>query len=285
VDGEYRENTQSIRNFISESYFGKEAEVIAIQLNSLQKERSGVGGVNALGEKITDGTLVNPYVDVIVRFPDDTVAMTTSYLSLILSDSDLTRPLKLLAEKNERATLINSQLDSIVGKTVYAVAYSRLFLPTASLESLMENSHYSEQQTLDFPRLQPLTITKAAYNDDKDVIILKLRDTTGKEYLCLSNFDARRDDKVTFFQRVVESYPASLRSLIPTDMTPREIEAVRKGSIFNGMSKDAMYRAIGFPEKENNWGRGGKQFIYFNGKLFVYLDATDHVKDWQSIAR
>ena len=282
-DGEYRQS-RDLMNYISDSYQGKEAAVIAVQLNRLEKERSEVGGTNALGEKITDDALVNPYVDVVVRFTDGTIAMTTSYLSLIFSDSDLTRPFKLLSEKNARATVINAQLSSIVGKTVYAVAYSRLFLPTASLESLMEISRYSAQQMLEFPRLQPLIISKAAYNEEKDVIIIKLRDESSKEYLCLSNFDSH-DDKISFFERVAQSYPASLRTLIPTDLTPREIEAIRKGSIFNGMSKRAVYYTIGFPEKENDWGRGGKQFVYFNGKIFVYIDGTDHVRDWQSVER
>ena len=282
-DGEYR-HSRDLMNYISDSYQGKEAAVIAVQLNRLEKERNEIGGTNALGERITADTLVNPYVDGVVRFSDGTAAMTTSYLSLIFSDSDLTRPFKLLSEKNERSTVINAQLSSIIGKTVYAAAYSRLFLPTASLESLMQTSRYSAQQTIDFPRLQPLIISKAAYNQEKDVIVLKLRDEGSKEYLCLSNFDSG-DDNVSFFQRVVQSYPASLHASIPTNLTSREIEAIRKGSIFKGMSKQAVYYTIGFPEKENDWGRGGKQFIYFNGKVFVYIDATDHVGDWQSIER
>jgi hypothetical protein len=47
-NGEYRD-TRDLMNYISDSYQGKEAEVIAIQLDSIEKERSGVGGVNALG--------------------------------------------------------------------------------------------------------------------------------------------------------------------------------------------------------------------------------------------
>jgi hypothetical protein len=50
-------------------------------------------------------------------------------------------------------------------------------------------------------------------------------------------------------------------------------------------AKDAVYYTIGFPEKENDWGRGGKQFIYFNNTLFVYIDGTEHVADWQSLER
>lgn len=282
--GEYRENRESIMNYLSDTYQAKGAQVVAIQLNSIERERSGAGGVNALGEQTSEDALVNPYVDVVIRFPDGMLAMTTTYVSIIFSDSDLVRPFKLLSEKRDRGNLINSQLASIVGKTVYAVGYSHLFMPTASLEALMESARYSQQQAFDFPRLQPLTIAKAAYNDEKDVIILKLKDANGKEYLCLSNFDSR-DDKATFLTRVVQSFPASLHASMPSDLTPREIEAIRKGSIFRGMSKDAVYYTIGFPEKDNDWGRGGKQFIYFHGTMYVYIDATEHVTDWQSIKR
>jgi hypothetical protein len=52
--------------------------------------------------------------------------------------------------------------------------------------------------------------------------------------------------------------------------------------VFRGMSKDALDYAIGFCEKENDWGRGGKQRIYFGGKLIVYLDNSGKVEDWQS---
>jgi hypothetical protein len=53
--------------------------------------------------------------------------------------------------------------------------------------------------------------------------------------------------------------------------------------LFRGMSKDALDYAIGFKESENDWGRGGKQRIYFGGKLNVYLDNSGKVEDWQSL--
>jgi hypothetical protein len=56
-------------------------------------------------------------------------------------------------------------------------------------------SRYSPQQTLEFPRLQPLTILVAKYNDEKDVIILKLKDESGREYLTISQFDSRKDEQ------------------------------------------------------------------------------------------
>jgi len=39
---------------------------------------------------------------------------------------------------------------------------------------------------------------------------------------------------------------------------------------------------LGFPAKENDWGRGGKQRIYLD-RLFVYFGHGEKVEDWQSI--
>jgi hypothetical protein len=39
---------------------------------------------------------------------------------------------------------------------------------------------------------------------------------------------------------------------------------------------------MGFPDKENDWGTGGKQLIY--GKSFlVYVNRQETVVDWQSL--
>jgi hypothetical protein len=291
-NGEYKTFTTGNYNKLPDSYLGKEAEVVTVQLNSLEKKRSGAGGVNALGETISADSLVNPYCDVIVRFSDGLMAIHTSYLSLIFSDFVSTRPFRLLSEKNERAKLISSQLPSIVGKTVYAVAFSKLFLPTATLESLMEQSRYNSQRTFDFPRLQPLTIVSAKYIEDKDVIVLKLKDSSGKEYLTLSKFDLKSipsefdlgGDKGRFFGKVVSSSPPALR-ISTSGLSEREIIAIRQGNIIAGMSLTALYSTIGFPEKENDWGKGGKQLIYSDGKLYIYLDANNRVRDWQSLSR
>ena len=42
--------------------------------------------------------------------------------------------------------------------------------------------------------------------------------------------------------------------------------------------------ALGFPTKENDWGRGGKQLIY-SDTFFVYVNNDDKVEDWQSLTR
>jgi hypothetical protein len=50
------------------------------------------------------------------------------------------------------------------------------------------------------------------------------------------------------------------------------------------MRRRTLYYVVGFPDKENNWGRGGKQLMYGNRLLF-YLDENERVVDWQSVDR
>ncbi len=52
-NGEYKRFTTGNYNNLPDSYLGKEAEVVTVQLTSLEKERRGVGSVNALGEIIS----------------------------------------------------------------------------------------------------------------------------------------------------------------------------------------------------------------------------------------
>jgi hypothetical protein len=49
------------------------------------------------------------------------------------------------------------------------------------------------------------------------------------------------------------------------------------------MSLDALHYTIGFPDKENDWGRGGHQLIY-GKKITVYV-RDKRVVDWQSLSR
>ncbi len=48
------------------------------------------------------------------------------------------------------------------------------------------------------------------------------------------------------------------------------------------MSSDVLDYTLGFKNSESDWGRGGKQQIYYGSKLVVYLDNSGHVVDRQS---
>jgi hypothetical protein len=265
--------------YLPDTYQGKEAEVVAVQLDSLEKK--GAGRVNALGETVSDAGLVNPYTDLVVKFPDGTIALTTQYLSAFFDES--LAPFRLSSARTSRVELINSKLPSILGRTVYPVAISQLYLPTASLETMLDIAAMG-QRALHFKLLEPMNIVAAKYNEQKDVIILKLREKIGTEYLTVSTFNQSEHKDKDFFETVVDSSPASLLSSFRT-LAPREVAAIRAGKIITGMYVLAVYCAMGMPDHENQWSRGGRQLVYFGGKFYVYLDSNDRVVSWQDLDR
>jgi hypothetical protein len=52
-------------------------------------------------------------------------------------------------------------------------------------------------------------------------------------------------------------------------LNDHEIEAIRKGSVFVGMSEPALYMTVGFPEKTNDSIVGSTQLIYRT--MYIYL--------------
>lgn len=267
--------------YISESYLGQEAEVVAVLRDSLKSKPATTNQVNAFGEKSNDDALIDPYCTVIARMADGKLVYSSTYVSMIFSKKEPVGSFKLLSTLNEQSAIITNQLPAIVGKTVYAVRNSRLYRSDASLESMLsEPESYNQDRAVAFPKLQPLTIAAAKYVAGKDAILIKLKDATGTEYLVLCRYKAA-DPKNSFLTNVVTPYPATLFVAIPT-LSPKELQAIRGGSIVVGMSEKALHYSIGFPDKENEWSRGQRQLIYADGKRFVYLDANDRVVDWQS---
>jgi hypothetical protein len=50
------------------------------------------------------------------------------------------------------------------------------------------------------------------------------------------------------------------------------------------MDRGALECALGFPKKENDWGKNGLQLIY-SDTFIVYLNHDGKLEDWQSLGR
>lgn len=181
-------------------------------------------------------------------------------------------------------TTIAAQLPSLIGKTVYAAAFSILYLPSTSLDELLHDNRSQRILPTEIPIAQPLTITIAKYDKEKDVVVLKLETSSGVEYLALSRFLTMPDKQTTFLEQIALDVRLVTMPTMQA-ISPRKMKGVRKGAIFVGMSKFALEIAIGFPEHENDWGRGGKQLVYSNGEFLVYLNANNRVVNWQEFNR
>ncbi len=274
-DGTFAE-AEGIYNHLPIGYKGQTGMVVAIQLAPSFLQRTRVGGTNAFGETVGEGDIADPYMEIIVKFRNGVIGIVRGF------------PITLVPEKMELASSresvkeqIESQLPSVFGRKLYAVGFSRLYKPTATVE---ERSGLQEilarLSVLDVPLLEPLNITKAKYLSDVGAVVLKVSLPNGSEAIVYSpsRYMDFGDTKRDFLSQI----SGSLLSSIPDKLTPREIKAIKERSLFRGMSADAVDYAIGFKDSENDWGKGGKQRIYLNGKLVVYVDNTNRVEDWQS---
>lgn len=277
----HKDSTDRYQAFVSDhlpsTYRGKSATVIAVQLNELKRRELRP---NAFGEIIAEDDIVNPYFDIVVQFDDGTLAMHTSYpLSAGIGDN-----LELESAANTLGNQMSAELPCLVGKTVYAVGYSKLYQPDTSLEELVgvaSNGVLKQLWPSDVPLLEPLTVLAAKYIESTGVVF-KLKLPNGKEALSFTNQSYYLDTGDNDSRPLIERVTGTLLSQIPAGLTQKEVDAIKHGTIFKGMSKNAVDDLLGFPDKENDLGRGGKQLIYLD-RLFVYLDRDEKVEDWQSI--
>lgn len=274
-DGSYEE-IHEIHSNLPISYRGQTAHVISIQIAHSILESNHAGGTNAFGESVGEGEIENPYMEIVLKFKDGKLAITRGYTNTLVPE------LMDLASKRESAQAkLDSLLPTIIGQPLYAVAFSKLYKPTASVDDMMGTSEIlARLSTTEVPLLQPFPITKAKYLPDVNAVVMKLKLPGGSDAIVLTQLrDIDFDDSGNSF---LSKISGSLLPSMPKNLKPREIDAIKGMKLFRGMSKDAVQYAIGFAEKENDWGRAGTQLVYFDGKLLVYLDASDRVEDWQS---
>lgn len=267
-DGRY---TVNLLKHLPLTYKGKPARVIVVQMNALQAERGS--GVNAMGEKISEDDIPNPYVDIIVQFEDGTTAILTTY------PNHLAENLPLAAAAAVASADIEKNLASIVGQKVYAVGFSHLYPASASLADISGPRERSSRMNI--PQalyLEPLTIEKARYIPEDNAVVLKLILPDGSAALAYTPSQyLKMAPKISFLQRAA----GTLLGAVPS-LTPKELQCIRTSTIFTGMSGEAVDYMLGFPEKTNDYGIGGKQLVYNSGKLIVYLDRSNNVENWQT---
>src|SRR5208337_1014143 len=131
--------------------------VVAVQLAKSQFTPARVGDTNAFGESVGEDSIDNPYMEVVVRFKDGTLAMITGYTITLVPEN-----MELASKRQTVKDKLESMLPAVIGKKLYAVAYSTLYKPTATIEQMSgSEENFARLSITDVPLLQPLTITKA----------------------------------------------------------------------------------------------------------------------------
>lgn len=272
-DGTYTE-ADDIDNHLSVAYKGQVGTVIAIHpAPSFSSGNAAPGGTNALGEKVTEGEITDPYLDVVVRFSDGTLAIIRGYPITLIPGN-----LELASSRSSLSQEVEAKLQSMVGRNLYAVGYSKLYKPTATLDEISgTDSILAQLSVSEVPLLQPLKVIKAKYLADVNAVVIEVTLPSGAQALAYTALQYSTPD-----EDLMSRICGTLLPSMPSRLTPKEISAIKSRSIFRGMSSDALDYTLGFKDSENDWGRGGTQRIYYGGKLVVYLDNSNHVVDWQS---
>jgi hypothetical protein len=250
-------------------YASQEPTVIAIQRAKTFEEARPAR--NALGEAADQDSIENPYVDVIVRFDDGKLAKITSYVSLLEAGENF----QLVSVRDAHAAYLQGALAGVIGRSLYAVAGSVVFPIEATIQDLTALGFPKTQPLDDVPYLEPLRIAEALYNGSVDRVVLKLQLPDGRFGLAATPCDETRGPDV------LSRISGGFHTGIPVGLTPEEVKAIQTHKIFRGMTRRAVTFSWGVPDKENDWGRGGKQLVY--GEQFVYFDSYGVVTDWQSL--
>ena len=249
-------------------------ESIEIAESFFKKRKRGTS-TDVFGDTIRDDDVSDPYFEIVVKLHNGILLISTGYFNTIMGHK-----LELVSKVDMVKNEISKNIDSLIGKTIFPVAYSIIFPPDADLKDITDSLQRDFNKMRDVPNLTPLKIIKAKYLENENGLLLKVEFLGDRNGIIFSEFPSdKSSQKWSFLTKATSGF----RTEIPKKLTTKEVEAIRGGSIFRGMSLDALHYSFGFPKKENNWGRGGKQLIY-GERMFVYIE-SDKVVDWQLLSK
>ena len=92
--------TRGFSNHLPIKYRGQSATVVAVQLAESFFQKTQIGATNAFGESTTDNELVDPYLEVVVRFGDGKLAIVRGFPNtLVPSEMELATARKTLRDE------------------------------------------------------------------------------------------------------------------------------------------------------------------------------------------
>jgi hypothetical protein len=150
-------------------------------------------------------------------------------------------------EQLKAAERARGVLQQVIGQKVYAVAYSNLYKVGTPADIMARGTTFDfkgeEVRITEFPRLVPLQIVLAEMTSEAGGgVILKISMPNGQEAISFMDTEGLGGGQVmsngTKLLKAIGSYGVFLTAI--PKLTPREIAAVRKESIFRGMSRRAL---------------------------------------------
>jgi hypothetical protein len=153
----------------------------------------------------------------------------------------------------------------LAGKSLFLTRVANIYdmsYVTSNTETLKAGVAYPKAQITNFPLLTPIPILEVRYATEGDFTLVAIQLPDGRKAFyvpgCIAN-------DITY-QNIL-----CVSTSMPSFLTEREKEAIRKGGAFTGMSEDALYMALGFPRKriEDTSALGHTQLMYLTGYVSI----------------
>jgi hypothetical protein len=215
----------------------------------------------------TDDTYVQ-YAEAIVRLDSGELVQTALY-SVYLTREPGTQPsdaFTLISVRDKHKQEAAALAARLGGKSLYLTELTRIYdmgLNSSGIGTLKAGVGYSEAQINDAPLLTPIPVVETRYSAERDYTLVILRLSEGRQGVyvlgCIADAFTAATINCAF-------------TSMPTSLTDHEIEAIRRGSVFVGMSESALYMAMGFPKSTNDSAVGLKQLVYFSAYIYVGQD-------------
>jgi hypothetical protein len=242
---------------------GQTGEIVAVLApSSLPFEKS---------QQPTDGTYVK-YAQVIVRLDSGQLLETAPVNSK--SGTEIYDPFILLSVREKHHQDAISLAKDLNGKSFYLSRLTRIYdmgLTNETIQTIKAGLGHSDAEILNAPLLTPIPVLETRYSEKLDYSIVILQLPNGRKALYVPGCV---EEEIT-----VKKYTCAATAM-PSFLTDQEIDAIRKRSIFVGMSETALHMAMGFPEEKNSAVIGSTQLIY-PGRFYVYLDSTKKIVEIQ----
>jgi hypothetical protein len=212
------------------------------------------------------------YAEAIVKLDTGQLLQTALYTFKTGSEPSDAFTLSSVKERHKQeAAALARQL---TGKSLYLTHLTRIYdagLTTENIETIKAGIGYSEARILDFPLLTPIPVLETRYSPQRDFTLILLQLPGGR--------------KALYIPGCIEETPSAKKyecafTSMPTFLTKREVEAIRKGSVFIGMSEPALYMLMGFPDHTNESLVGHTQLVYLTA--YIYIDNDKKVVEVQS---
>lgn len=186
-----------------------------------------------------------------------------------------------------------SKLDPLVGRELFACYDAEIYsyhLPELPKKGNRHTKVVFERKTVGYPTLGPLKISNVFVTGGiEEVFTLAIAVSYLKDKTAVALFHLSRSgpllDGDELLAKLLEEHKWMIFSRIPAEFSSDAIEHIQFNGVAEGMTTSEVRCSIGYPEKQNDWGRGGSQWVYHNGQMFVYFDSSSRVTDIQNIDR